>query len=122
MELKAGDEGTEIPLRACTTRATDGRDTSPQWQLEQQADTEDSDLSDIPEWIIEDNLHLNRNITPLAEQFIRDQGKRSDEDCGPAAVIGALLYLGSRADTRLRQILMKRLSYKEVRTYAAHHL
>ena len=27
-ELKAGDEGKEIPLRACTIRAGDGRDTS----------------------------------------------------------------------------------------------
>ena len=49
MELKAGEEGTEIPLRACTTRAGDSRDTSPQWQLERQADTEESELSDIPE-------------------------------------------------------------------------
>ena len=49
MERKAGKEGTDIPLRECTTRAGDGRDTSPQWQLEQQADTEESDLSDIPE-------------------------------------------------------------------------
>ena len=47
MELKPRDEGTEIPLSACTTKAAYGRDTSPQWQLEQQADTEESDLSDI---------------------------------------------------------------------------
>ena len=41
---------------------------------------------------------------------------------GPAAVIGALFYLGSRADTRLRQGLMERLSYTVVLMYAAHHL
>ena len=82
-------------------KSWDGRDTSPQWQLEQQADTEESDLRDILEWILEDNLHLNRNITPPAEQFIRDQGEQNDGDCRPAAVIGALFYLGSGADTRL---------------------
>ena len=49
-------------------------------------------------------------------------GERNDGDCRPAAVIGALFYLGSRADTRLRQVLMERLSYKVVRMYATHHL
>ena len=33
-----------------------------------------------------------------------------------------MFYLGSRGDTRLRQGLMERLSYKAVRMYAAHHL
>ena len=88
MEQKAGEEGTDISLRPGTTRAGDGRDTSPQGQREQQADTEDSALSDIPEWILEENIRLNRAITPPADQFIRDQGERNDGDCGPAAVIG----------------------------------
>ena len=81
-EQKAGEEETDVPLRAGTTRSGEGRDTSPQGQREHQAETEDSALSDIPEWILEDNIHLNRTITPPAEQFIRDQGERNDEDCG----------------------------------------
>ena len=51
----------------------EGGDIAPQGRREQQAKTEDSDLNDIPEWILEDNIHLNRAITPPAEQFIRDQ-------------------------------------------------
>ena len=79
-------------------------------------------MSDIPEWILEENLHLNRSITPPEGQFIRDQGERNDGDCGPAAVIDAMFYLGSRADSRLRQTLIERLSYEVVRAFAAHHL
>ena len=100
----------------------EGGDIAPQGQRAQQANHEDSALNDIPEWLLEENIRLNRAITPPAEQFIRDQGERNDGDCGPAAVIGALFYLGSRADTRLRQGLMERLSYTVVRMYAAHHL
>jgi hypothetical protein len=49
VELQAGDEGKEIPLRACTTRSGNGRDTAPQWQPDRQDDTKESDLSDLPE-------------------------------------------------------------------------
>ena len=79
-------------------------------------------MSDIPEWILEENLQLNRSIAPPEGQFIRDQGERNDGDCGPAAVIGAVFYLGSRADSRLSQTLMERLSYEVERAFAAHHL
>ena len=79
MEQKAGEEGTDIPLRAGTTRVGEGRDTSPEGQREQQAETEDSALCDIPEWILEDNICLNRAITPPAEQFIKDQGDEMTE-------------------------------------------
>ena len=47
-------------------------------------------MSDIPEWILEENLHLNRSITPPERQFIRDQVERNDGDCRPAAVIAAV--------------------------------
>ena len=33
-----------------------------------------------------------------------------------------MFYLGSRADSKLRQTLMERLSYEVVREFAAHHL
>jgi hypothetical protein len=79
-------------------------------------------VRDLTEWILEGNLHLNRNITPPAGQFIKDQGERNEGDCGPVSVIGAVFYLGSRADSRLRQTLMQRLSYEVVRLFAAHHL
>ena len=49
VELKAGDAGKEIPLKAFAIRVRNGRDISPQWQPERQADTEESDLSNIPE-------------------------------------------------------------------------
>ena len=120
MEQKAGEEATDVSLRTGTTRVGEGGDIAPQGQREQQAKTEDSGLNDIPEWILEDNIRLNRAITPPAEQFIRDQGERNDGDCGPTAVIGALFYLGSRADTTLRQGLMEWMSYKVVRMYVAH--
>ena len=119
---QAGDEEKEVPLRACTTKAGEGRDSVLQRQPDQRADTEESDVSDIPEWILADNLQLNRSITPPEGQFIRDQGERNDGDCGPAAVIGAVFYLGSRADSKLRQTLMERLSYEVAREFAAHHL
>ena len=45
-----------------------------QGQREQQANNEDSALSDISEWLLVENIRLNRAITPPAEQFIRDQG------------------------------------------------
>ena len=32
VDRHAGVKGKEIPLRACTTRAGDGRDSAPQWQ------------------------------------------------------------------------------------------
>ena len=79
-------------------------------------------MSAIPEWILEENRQLNRSVTPPEGNFIRDQGERNDGDCGPAAVIGAVFYLGSRADRRLNQSLKKRLSYEVVRAFAAHHL
>jgi hypothetical protein len=82
VKLKAGDKGKEIPLRACTIKAGDGRDTSPQWQPDRQADTEESNLSNIPEWILDDSLHLNRNITPPAEQVIRNQGNKMMRTAG----------------------------------------
>ena len=122
MEQKPGEEATDVPLQTGIAREGEGGDIAPQGQREQQANNEDSALNDIPEWLLEENIRLNRAITPPAEQFIRDQGERNDGDCGPAAVIGALFYLGSRADTRLRQGLMDRLSYTVVRMYAAHHL
>ena len=49
MDQKAEEEGTDIPLRAGTTRVGESRDTSPEGQREQQAEIEDSALSDIPE-------------------------------------------------------------------------
>ena len=52
MEQKGGEEGTDIPLRAGTTRVGESRDTSPQGQRKQQTETKDSTLSDIPEWIL----------------------------------------------------------------------
>jgi hypothetical protein len=79
-------------------------------------------VGDLPEWILEGNHHLNRSITPPAGQFIRDQGEQNDGDCGPATVIGAVVYLGSRADSRLIQTLMERLSYEVVRAFEAHNL
>ena len=79
-------------------------------------------MSAIPEWILEKNRQLNRSVTPPDRHFIRDQGERNDGDCEPAAVIGAVFYLGSRAGSRLNQTLKERLSYEVVREFAAHHL
>jgi len=63
---QAGDEEKEVPLRACTTKAGEGRDSVLQRQPDQRADTEESDVSDIPEWILADN-QLNRSITHLRD-------------------------------------------------------
>jgi hypothetical protein len=78
VDNQASDDGKEIPLWACTTRAGEDRYSAPQWQPDQRAGTEETDVSDIPEWILEENLHLNRSITPPAGQLIRDQGERND--------------------------------------------
>jgi hypothetical protein len=75
VEMQAGEEGKEISMLACTIRTGDGRDTAPQWQPDRHSDTKESNLSDLPGWIIKEILHLNRNITSPAKQFIRDQGK-----------------------------------------------
>ena len=75
MEQKAEEEATDVSLRTGITQAGEGGDIAPQGQREQQAKTEDSALNDIPEWILEENIRLNRAVTPPAEQFIRDQGK-----------------------------------------------
>ena len=47
-----------------------GGDIAPQGQRKQQANNEDSALNDIPEWLLEENIRLNRAITLPAEQFI----------------------------------------------------
>ena len=47
----------------------------------------------IPEWVITESRAMNREVTPPAQFFFRDQGERKDGDCGPAAVIGTLYYL-----------------------------
>ena len=47
----------------------------------------------IPEWIIAESRDMNREVTPPAHLFFRDQGERQDGDCGPAAVIGTLYYI-----------------------------
>ena len=44
----------------------------------------------IPEWVITESREMNREVTPPAQYFFRDQGERQDGDCGPAAVIGTL--------------------------------
>ena len=64
MEQRAGEEATDVSLRTGTTRVGEGGDIAPQEQPEQQAKTEDSALNDNPEWILEENTHLNRAITP----------------------------------------------------------
>ena len=73
-EGKAGEEATDVSLRTGITRVGESRDIATQGQRKQQAKNEDSALNDIPEWILEENIRLNRAITPPAEQFIRDQG------------------------------------------------
>ena len=78
MKQKAGEEATDVLLRTGITREGEGGDIASQGQRGQQAKTEDSVLNDIPEWLLEENIRLNRAITPPAEQFIRDQGERND--------------------------------------------
>ena len=50
-----------------------GGDIAPQGQREQQANNEDSALNDIPEWILEENIRLNRAITPPAGRAIHQR-------------------------------------------------
>ena len=76
MEQKAGEEGTDIPLRAGTTRVGEGRDTSPEGQREQQANNEDSALNDIPEWLLEENIRLSRAITHRQSNSSETRGNK----------------------------------------------
>ena len=79
---KPGEEAIDVPLQTGIAREGEGEDIAPQGQRGQQANNEDSALNDIPEWLLEENIRLNRAITPPAEQFIRDQGERNDGTAG----------------------------------------
>ena len=72
MDWQAGADEKEAPLRACTTKAGDGRDPAQRRQPDRRAGTEESEVSAIPERILEENRQLNRSITPPEGQFIGD--------------------------------------------------
>ena len=61
------------------------------------AGTEQEEEAVIPEWVITESCEMNREVTPPAQLFFRDQGERQDGDCGPAAVIGTMYYIYCKA-------------------------
>ena len=63
----------------------------------QSAYTEQEEDVAIPEWVINESREMNREVTPPAHLFFRDQEERQDGDCGPAAVIGTLYYIYCKA-------------------------
>ena len=74
MEQKAGEEAPDVSLRTGTTRVGEGGDIAPQGQREQQANTEDSALNDIPEWLLEENIRLNPSHHPTGRAIHQRPG------------------------------------------------
>ena len=64
---------------------------------------------------------MNREVTPPALLFFRDQGERQDGDCGSAAAIGTLYYIYCKAGVT-RVGLESLLTYRAIRQLAATHL
>ena len=58
----------------------------------------------IPKWVITESREMNREVTPPAQYFFRDQGERQDGDCGPAAVIGTLYYVYCKAGVKRAEL------------------
>jgi hypothetical protein len=81
----------------------------------------DTDVSDIPEYILAESREMSKEVTPPVHLFFRDEGERQDGDCGPAAVIGALYYIYSLTDIK-RKALESLLTYRTIRQFAATHL
>jgi hypothetical protein len=75
----------------------------------------------IPEWVITESREMNREVTPPAQYFFRDQGERQDGDCGPAAVIGTLYYVYCKAGVK-RAELESLLTYRAIQQFATIHL
>ena len=85
------------------------------------AGTKQEEKAAIPEWVITESREMNREVTPPAQLFFRDQGERQDGDCGPAAVIGTLYYIYCKAEVT-RVALETLLAYRAIRRFAAAHL
>ena len=83
--------------------------------------TEQEEEVAIPEWVITESREMNREVTPPAQLFFRDQGERQDGDCGPAAVIGTIYYIYCKAGVT-RVALETFLAYRAIRRFAAAHL
>ena len=89
--------------------------------VERAAGTEQEEGVMIPEWVITESREMNREVTPPAHLFFRDQGEWQDGDCGPAAVIGTLYYIYCKAGVT-RVALETLLAYRAIRRFAAAHL
>ena len=83
--------------------------------------TEQEEEMAIPEWVITESREMNREVTPPAQLFFRDQGERQDGDCGPAAVIGTLYYIYCKAGVT-RVALKTLLAYRAICRFAAAHI
>ena len=71
--------------------------------------------------LINESREMNREVTPPAHLFFRDQGERQDGDCGPAAVVGTLYYIYCKAGVT-RVALDTLLTYRAIRRFTAVHL
>ena len=87
----------------------------------QSESTDQEEEGGISEWVINESREMNREVTPPAHLFFRDQGERQDGDCGPAAVIGTLYYIYCKAGVT-RVALETLLTYRAIRRFAAVHL
>ena len=107
--------GSDTPLDMPTLPPAFGKSAVPRL-----ACTEQEEEAAIPEWVITESREMNREVTPPAQLFFRDQGERQDGDCGPAAVIGTLYYIYCKAGVT-RVALETLLAYRANRRFAAAH-
>jgi hypothetical protein len=77
------------------------------------------DVSDVPAWVLEESITLNRLNKLPENQVLVDNGERNG-DGGPPAVIEVIFYLRCRASPMIREAMVDRLSYQAVRIDAAH--
>ena len=86
--------------------------------VRQLACTEQEEEAAISEWVITESREMNREVTPPAQLFFRDQRERQDGDCGPAAVICAMYYIYCQAGVT-RVALETLLAYRAIRRVSA---
>ena len=79
--------GSNTPLDMPTLSHSIAQSAVPQL-----ACTEQEEEAAIPGWVITESREMNREVTPPAQLFFRDQGERQDGNCRPAAVIGITIY------------------------------
>ena len=108
--------GSNPPLDMHTLSSSIAKSAVPQL-----ACTEQEEEAAIPEWVITESREMNREVTPPAQLFFRDQGERQDGDCGPAAVIGTLYYIYCKAGVT-QVALESLLAYRAIRRFAAAHI